>query len=294
MMKVDLVGPRRRGLALGLNEAAGYSAVAVTALVTGVHRRPGRPPTRAVLARARRGDRRPRALGVGHSRDAGSREPRARARRAAGRPPWRTVVLRTSFIDPSLSAASQAGLVNNLNDGMAWGLLPLFYAAAGLPLTEIADAGRRIPADVGNLSARDGRAVRPHRAEGADRRRAGPPGRGDRGNRRDDGLLAVVRGVRRPRTRDGDGLPDASRRGRRRRGSRVARIGARRVPDVAGPRVCRRGDPRRRRRGPGGHVDGDRRRGCDHASRPGSSSPSGCTRRVHIAEPAGPNATMPR
>jgi MFS family permease len=63
----------------------------------------------------------------------------------AVRPPWRTVVLRTSFLHPSLSAASQAGLVNNLNDGMAWGLLPLFYAAAGLPLTEIAALAAAYP-----------------------------------------------------------------------------------------------------------------------------------------------------
>ncbi len=54
------------------------------------------------------------------------------------RPSWRTIILRTSLLDRSLSAASQAGLVNNLNDGMAWGLLPLYYAAAGLSLTEIA------------------------------------------------------------------------------------------------------------------------------------------------------------
>jgi len=50
---------------------------------------------------------------------------------------WRAVFRRTTFEDPSLSAACQAGLVNNLNDGMAWGLLPLFYAAAGLSLGEI-------------------------------------------------------------------------------------------------------------------------------------------------------------
>jgi hypothetical protein len=47
-------------------------------------------------------------------------------------PPWRNVFWRTTVRDHSLSAASQAGLVNNLNDGMAWGLLPLFYAAAGI------------------------------------------------------------------------------------------------------------------------------------------------------------------
>ena len=61
------------------------------------------------------------------------------------RPSWQAVVVRTSFTDPSLSAASQAGLVNNLNDAMAWGLLPLFYAAAGLPLTAIATLAATYP-----------------------------------------------------------------------------------------------------------------------------------------------------
>jgi MFS family permease len=51
--------------------------------------------------------------------------------------PWRTVFARTTFRDPSLSAASQAGFVNNLNDGMAWGLLPLFYASHGLTIGEV-------------------------------------------------------------------------------------------------------------------------------------------------------------
>jgi MFS family permease len=52
-------------------------------------------------------------------------------------PSWRGVFVRTTFRDRTLSAASQAGLVNNLNDGMAWGLLPLLYAGAGLPIAEI-------------------------------------------------------------------------------------------------------------------------------------------------------------
>ena len=55
------------------------------------------------------------------------------------------MLVRTSLTDPSLSAASQAGLVNNLNDAMAWGLLPLFYAAAGLPLTAIATLAATYP-----------------------------------------------------------------------------------------------------------------------------------------------------
>ena len=45
--------------------------------------------------------------------------------------------LRTTLRDPSLSAACQAGLVNNLNDGVAWGLFPIFFATAGLSVGEI-------------------------------------------------------------------------------------------------------------------------------------------------------------
>jgi MFS family permease len=138
MMKIDLVGPRRRGLALGLNEAAGYSAVAITALVTGfIADRAGLRPAPFVLGLAVAvAGLILSALAVRETRDHVSLETGLVER--AARPSWRSVVLRTSFRNPSLSAASQAGLVNNLNDGMAWGLLPLFYAAAGLSITEIA------------------------------------------------------------------------------------------------------------------------------------------------------------
>ena len=138
MMKVDLVGPRRRGLALGLNEAAGYSAVAVTALLTGfIADRAGLRPAPFLfgLAVAVAGLLLS-AFAIRETRDHVSLEHELVER--AARPSWRTVILRTSLLDRSLSAASQAGLVNNLNDGMAWGLLPLYYAAAGLSLTEIA------------------------------------------------------------------------------------------------------------------------------------------------------------
>ena len=78
--------------------------------------------------------------------------------------PWRTVFARTSFREPSLSAASLAGLVNNLNDGMAWGLLPLFYASRGLSIGEIGVLAAAYPAvwglgqiGTGALSDRIGR-----------------------------------------------------------------------------------------------------------------------------------------
>jgi len=57
---------------------------------------------------------------------------------APAKPAWRSIVARTTFRDRSLSAACQAGLVNNLNDGMAWGLLPIFYAARGMSIGQIA------------------------------------------------------------------------------------------------------------------------------------------------------------
>jgi MFS family permease len=137
IMKIDLVGPARRGLAMGLNEAVGYGAVALTALLTGlIAAQAGLRPAPFFLGLAYAG------LGLGMS-VLFVRETRGHARHeheAAERPAsagWRDVFGRTSFRDRSLSAASQAGLVNNLNDGMAWGLLPVYYAAAGLPIAEI-------------------------------------------------------------------------------------------------------------------------------------------------------------
>ena len=142
IMKIDLAGPHRRGLAMGLNEAAGYLAVSVTALVTGfIAAEAGLRPEPFYLGIAYA------ALGLGLSTVA-VRETRGHASHEAATSlsgpdsfshdlPIRDVVLRTSFTDRSLSAASQAGLVNNLNDGMAWGLLPLFFAAAGLSIGRI-------------------------------------------------------------------------------------------------------------------------------------------------------------
>jgi MFS family permease len=134
IMKIDLVGPVRRGLAMGLNEAAGYGAVALTALATGlIAQQAGLRPAPFFLGLAIAG------LGLGVSvlfvRETQSHV----ALEASTEPdlPWGTVFVRTTFRDPSLSAASQAGLVNNLNDGMAWGLLPLFYASHGLAIAEI-------------------------------------------------------------------------------------------------------------------------------------------------------------
>jgi len=142
IMKIDLAGPARRGLAMGLNEAAGYGAVAATALATGlIAERWGLRPEPFFLGLAYA------ALGLGLSTLA-VRETRGHARfEAAGHVSQpgdageqlttRQVFRLTSFSDRSLSAASQAGLVNNLNDGLAWGLFPLYFAASGLSVRSI-------------------------------------------------------------------------------------------------------------------------------------------------------------
>lgn len=145
IMKIDLVGPRQRGLAMGFNEFAGYVAVALTALATGIiaHRYGLRPePFYLGIAFAAAG----LALSVLLVRDT-TAHAHAEARihdggRAAGTPggaapPLRELLARGTWRDPALASASQAGLVNNLNDGLAWGLFPLFFAAAGLSLRDI-------------------------------------------------------------------------------------------------------------------------------------------------------------
>lgn len=145
IMKIDLVGPGRRGLAMGLNEAAGYGAVAATALATGyLADAYGLRPQPFLLGVAFA------ALGLGLSTLAvkETREhARAEARHVArgdGRHDHlhaelsdREVLRETSLREPALSASSQAGLVNNLNDGLAWGLFPVLFAAAGLSIAEI-------------------------------------------------------------------------------------------------------------------------------------------------------------
>ena len=143
IMKIDLVGPARRGLAMGLNEAAGYGAVALTALATGfVAAQAGLRPAPFFLGIAIVG------LGFGASvlfvRETRGHVPLERSSTPDLR--WRTVAARSTLRDPSLSAASQAGLVNNLNDGMAWGLLPLFYASHGLAVAEIGILAAAYPA----------------------------------------------------------------------------------------------------------------------------------------------------
>ncbi len=141
IMKIDLVGPNRRGLAMGLNEAAGYTALAATALATGwLAASYGLRPAPFLLAAAYLA----LALGlsvffVRETRDHARHEAAQHASAADGSdaPSTRQVFVRTSVTEPALSAVSQAGLVNNLNDGLAWGLLPIMFAAHGMTLTQI-------------------------------------------------------------------------------------------------------------------------------------------------------------
>lgn len=145
IMKIDLAGPERRGLALGLNESGGYLAVSAAALISGY------------LAGAWGLRFAPFAIGatlavaglvaslvlvretLPHARHEG----RARPAAAIG---FGEVFRRTSWKDRTLFGATQAGLVNNLNDGMAWGLLPLYFAGYGLPLPKIGFLAALYPA----------------------------------------------------------------------------------------------------------------------------------------------------
>jgi MFS family permease len=150
IMKIDLVGANRRGLAMGLNECAGYVAVAAAALLTGwIASRQGlRPdpfyPGVAFVAAGLVIS----AFIVRDTRDHVRLE--AQARGAAGETMASGEVFwRTTLTDRNLSSISQAGLVNNLNDGMAWGLFPLFFAAAGLGLDRIGILAAIYPATWG-------------------------------------------------------------------------------------------------------------------------------------------------
>ena len=135
IMKIDLVGSARRGLAMGLNEFAGYVAVAGAALATG-------------FIAARYGFRpQPFYLGIAFAAAGlllsalAVRDTKAHAALESSLrkddDKVRDVFWRTTLRDRNLSSISQAGLVNNLNDGMAWGLFPLFFAAAQMSLGRI-------------------------------------------------------------------------------------------------------------------------------------------------------------
>ncbi|HSJ18652.1 MAG TPA: MFS transporter [Solirubrobacterales bacterium] len=134
VMKIDLVGPRRRGLALGLNEAAGYGGVALAAAVSGVLA--SELVARDVLvvgalAVAVVGLAASVALVRDTSSHAALEQSRDHAAADAAAPSLRRAFPAATYREPALRSCSQAGLVNNLNDALAWGLVPLFLAAGG-------------------------------------------------------------------------------------------------------------------------------------------------------------------
>jgi MFS family permease len=157
IMKIDLVGPKSRGLAVGLNEFAGYLAVGVTAFLTGyIGAHYGLRPA-------------PFYLGVGYAilglalsvllvrdtREHVRLEARANQRQIAPTNFWEIFSL-TSFRDRNLFAACQAGLVNNLNDGMSWGIFPLFFVSFGLGVERIGILKAVYPAAWGILQVATG------------------------------------------------------------------------------------------------------------------------------------------
>jgi MFS family permease len=143
IMKIDLVGPARRGLAMGLNEFAGYVAVSLAALASGYIAatwalRPQPFYLGAAFA----------VIGLllsvffvrdssGHAQEEAKQLRGRNSRTPAGQPTFRAMFANVSWSDRALSSASQAGMINNLNDGMAWGLFPLYFAASGLPVEQV-------------------------------------------------------------------------------------------------------------------------------------------------------------
>ena len=175
VMKIDLVGPRGRGLAVGLNEFAGYLAVGITALATGY------------LASVYGLRPEPFYLGAGYA-VLGLlvsvflvRDTREHVRlELAEHPPepnpltFREVFARTSYGDRNLFACSQAGLVNNLNDGMSWGVFPLFFANFGLGVGRIGVLKAVYPAVWGTLQIATGPLATVGDARGLSWRGCGP------------------------------------------------------------------------------------------------------------------------
>jgi len=147
IMKIDLAGPERRGLAMGLNEAAGYGAVAVTAMLTGwIATNHGLRPEPFLLGAAYI------AIGLGLSglfvhETRGHAHHEAAQHATPGEHQSVTRVLtHTALRNPNLLAVNQAGLVNNLNDGLAWGLLPVLFAAHGLSVSRVGFIAALYPA----------------------------------------------------------------------------------------------------------------------------------------------------
>jgi MFS family permease len=154
IMKIDLVGPRQRGFAMGLNEFAGYLAVSLAAFMTGYlaanyNLRP--VPFYPGFAFAGLGlllsvffvkETRSFARREAQMKDADVPVPEDSPEKMS----FTQILLLTSWKNRALFSASQAGMVNNLNDGMVWGLLPIFLAQSGLPVEKIGIIAAAYPA----------------------------------------------------------------------------------------------------------------------------------------------------
>jgi MFS family permease len=139
VMKIDLVGPKRRGLALGLNEAAGYGGVAAAAAVSG-WLAADFAPRDVLVAGAAAVALTALAISVAFVRDTASHVRLEQARHHDGderAPRLAEVFPDASYRRPQLRACSQAGLVNNLNDALAWGIIPLFLVANGASPSQV-------------------------------------------------------------------------------------------------------------------------------------------------------------
>jgi MFS family permease len=146
LMKIDLAGPERRGLALGLNESAGYLGVAATAFVTGALAASIAPRT-VVWVSAFAISLAGTLIALAFVRDTGMHVAHEQAMHGERE----MVSLGAAFVEgsvrqPVLRACSQAGLVNNLNDALAWGLVPLYLAAHGASATRIGIVAAVYPA----------------------------------------------------------------------------------------------------------------------------------------------------
>src|SRR5438034_4882762 len=147
VMKIDLAGPRRRGLALGLNEAAGYLGVATAAFATGALAGSFAPRTviwigAALIAVAGL------LISVFAVRDTAAHvalEQDVHGGRAKRQLRFGAAFTHASLRDPLLRACNQAGLINNLNDALAWGLAPLYLAAHGASVRQIAIVASAYP-----------------------------------------------------------------------------------------------------------------------------------------------------
>jgi MFS family permease len=137
VMKIDLAGPARRGLALGLNEAAGYLGVAAAAFATGALAASYAPRT-VVWVGAALITTAALVLSIFFVRDTGAHVRLEQGNRTHTKTSFRRAFANASFHDPVLRACCQAGLVNNLNDALAWGLAPLYLAAHGASVRQIA------------------------------------------------------------------------------------------------------------------------------------------------------------